>query len=141
MTRQLKDGEYYRKITNIGNMVSHLIKFKWDNSLGNSSKNLVEFCEKYKLIEKVPSKIVEVEEEISVYMDKEMFEDCNSPYRTHFAIHYWQILNQIKSNISSIDKYIISEKIEDFLSPIELFKIKGTVKKELNWDWEKGEWV
>lgn len=117
-----KDGENYRKITNIGEMVSHLIKFPWDNAKGDCSRNLVEFCEQYKLIEKVPSKIVEVEEEVPVYISQKDYDYfVSKPHKLH---------------VSFFDLKISFEKNDK-----ELCKIKRKVKKEFNWDWGEAEWL
>lgn len=77
------------------------------------------------LIDKVPPKIVEVEEEVPVYMPKINYE-CLSIGGSVSGGPYPQL--------STYHSY--GER-NDY---VELCKIKRTVKKELNFSWEKGEY-
>jgi len=80
------------------------------------------FFHNFKLIDKVPPKIVEVEEEVPLFVSSD----------------YLKLLQE--GTYSSIQAYIISGNVLDE-NPVQLCKIKRTVKKELNWCWESGQWI
>ncbi len=77
----------------------------------------------FKLINKVPPKIVEVEEEIPVYIDK---------------IDYEKLLKEGAVSLCSMSLY--DDDVFEEVETIELCKIKRPVKKELNWSWDEGVW-
>lgn len=79
--------------------------------------------DKIKLIDKVPPKIVEVEEEIEVF--------CHVDDLSHYSLKPY--IQAFKRTVNGIP----ADKEKEF----EFCKIKRTVKKELNWDWNEGIWV
>ena len=92
-----------------------------DGTFGSSYGPRNDFLSSRKLIDKVPPKIVEVEEEVPVY------------------INDWQ-LKQAQEGAEFPFGCIVSIRKEHD-SHIELCKIKRKIKKELNWDWESVEWL
>jgi hypothetical protein len=130
-----EDEQNYYKIfnLNISNIVYYyyfeIKQIKYDSPLvlcGHAKKN--DFIKCNKLIDKVPHKIVEVEEEIPLYVE-ECFEK---------NLHE-EIFNDPNILDASIMLHLSTSK-EKFCRPLELCKIKRTVKKELNWCWEEGIW-
>jgi hypothetical protein len=82
------------------------------------------------LIDKVPPKIVEVEEEVPVYIEDKYFQDLKNGFHIFKSVF-------IETGTTSV---FLSEDKNCFNNPVELGKIKRTVKKELNWCWEEGCW-
>lgn len=73
----------------------------------------------YKIVDKVPAKIEEVEEEIPIFIEKDEYDKLKDE---NFYCAY------VKNFNSSFD------------NRTELCKIKRKVKKELNFSWEKNLW-
>lgn len=81
----------------------------------------------YKLVDKVPSKTIEVEEEVPVYIHKNSYDKLIHGITTYTPLSISKI---------RLEDGKISEKIEI----IELCKIKRKVTKEVNFNWQSGEW-
>jgi hypothetical protein len=119
---------YYSKIINIykNNIFIEMMR-KDDNEMHCNYYPIDTFLKFNKLIDKVPPKIVEVEEEVPIYMDKENFKRLQEE-------GYINSLKAINFLNISIEGY------KFFDGSVELCKIKRTVKKELNWSWDEGVW-
>lgn len=93
------------------------------------SSNLNIFCKgNFEIVDKVPAKIEEVEEEVSVYVNK-------SSYDKIFIIpenEYVKIDSTLRVGESAV---FMSDALY-----IELCKIKRKVKREVNFSWEKNLW-
>lgn len=123
------EDSYIRLVNKIRNDFVYDILSKTENSIkllcGNNFP-----CFYYKLIDKVPPKIVEVEEEISVWICENLEED------------FFHEKEKITAIISKEDP---TESLPEWDYHNTLFyekigKIKRTVKKELNFNWDKGEY-
>lgn len=120
--------EIYIKITNIDDKnISYMIFYN-SKFMGNFiNKNILPIkcfiesneLQKTKLIDKVPAKIEEVEEEIPIFIEKDEYDKLKDE---NFYCAY------VKNFNSSFD------------NRTELCKIKRKVKKELNFSWEKNLW-
>lgn len=89
------------------------------------------FLQFYTLIGKVPPKIVEVEEEVPVYISKRGFDSITQ--FSSILVNDANLYNFDETYVLSIDRNLIKY-------PLELCKIKRKIKKELNFNWDSGDW-